>query len=519
MEHSLRKRYVYKLATNMAGFVISMFSAGMVPRGLGPEMYGNFSFLTNFFGEIKGFLDMGVTIGFYNKLSQRQNETTLIAFYFRFIAVSSLLLLGFVLFTHFTPLPGKIWPGQEMKYVYLAAIMTILAWASNGLDNIVDALGLTVYSESLRIAQKVAGVTILAALFLLNNLTLKNYFLYQYFNIILLITMFLLLVGKKRYSLLTNLSLPAGQTKKYAHEFYRFSFPLFIGSCIGLVAGIMDRWLLQRFAGSIQQGFYGLSFNVGTICFIFTSAMTPLLLREYSIAFSQNDKNKIAILFDRYVPMLYSVAAFFSCFIFIQSDAVAYLLGGKKFEAASIPMKIMALYPVHQTYGQLSSSLLITGEKTKLYRNISVAMWLAGLPLTYFLIAPPDKWGIGAGAIGLSIKMVAIQIVAVNIMLFYNTKMIPISFFKYVKLQFVSLAGFFAIGMAVSYSLKLFPWTQSNIILNFILSGFLYTILVLATSSIFPGIFGLRRGDHKFILAKVAAMLQPQRGKDEGLIT
>ena len=179
----------------------------------------------------------------------------------------------------------------------------------------------------------------------------------------------------------------------------------------------------------------------------------------------------------------------------------------------------MALYPVHQTYGQLSSSLLITGEKTKLYRNISVAMWLAGLPLTYFLIAPPDKWGIGAGAIGLSIKMVAIQIVAVNIMLFYNTKMIPISFFKYVKLQFVSLAGFFAIGMAVSYSLKLFPWTQSNIILNFILSGFLYTILVLATSSIFPGIFGLRRGDHKFILAKVAAMLQPQRGKDEGLIT
>jgi len=107
MEHSLRKRYAYKLVTNMAGFAISLLSAGMVPRGLGPEMYGNFSFLTNFFGEIKGFLDMGVTIGFYNKLSQRQTETTLIAFYFRFIAFSSLLLLGFVLFTQLTPLPGS----------------------------------------------------------------------------------------------------------------------------------------------------------------------------------------------------------------------------------------------------------------------------------------------------------------------------------------------------------------------------------------------------------------------------
>ena len=98
-------------------------------------------------------------------------------------------------------------------------------------------------------------------------------------------------------------------------------------------------------------------YQIGSLCFLFTGAMTPLFTRELSIAFSNGDLPRMAELFRRYIPMLYSIAAFFSCFIAVQADKVVYIFGGNKFEGAATAVTIMAFYPLHQTYGQLSGSV------------------------------------------------------------------------------------------------------------------------------------------------------------------
>ena len=84
------------------------------------------------------------------------------------------------------------------------------------------------------------------------------------------------------------------------------------------------------------------------------SGMTSLLTREFAIAFANRDLNQIAILFRRYIPIFYSITAFISCFIAVQADKVVYIIGGKSFSAAAMPVLIMAFYPVAQTYGNLS---------------------------------------------------------------------------------------------------------------------------------------------------------------------
>ena len=78
--------------------------------------------------------------------------------------------------------------------------------------------------------------------------------------------------------------------------------------------------MLQKFAGSVEQGFYGFSYQIGGVCFLFTSAMTPLIIREFSIAFEKHKIQEVARLFN----------------------------------------------------GQLSGSVFIASDKTKLYRDISV---------------------------------------------------------------------------------------------------------------------------------------------------
>ena len=129
---------------------------------------------------------------------------------------------------------------------------------------------------------------------------------------------------------------------------------------------MVDRWLLQVFSGSVQQGLYGLSYQIGAICFLFTGAMTPLITREFSIAYAKQDIPHMAYLFRRYIPLLYGIAAFFSCFIAMQAENVAYIFGGAKFHDAALAIAIMSLYPIHQTYGQLGSSVFYATAQTRL---------------------------------------------------------------------------------------------------------------------------------------------------------
>jgi len=264
-----------------------------------------------------------------------------------------------------------------------------------------------------------------------------------------------------------------------------------------LIAGILDRWMLQKFSGSVEQGFYGLSYQIGIICFLFTSAMTPLITREFSIAFGEKNIREMARLFRRYIPMLYTIAAFFACFIAVEADKVTFIMGGAKFQQATLAVAIMAFYPIHQTYGQLSASVFYATGQTRLIRNINSIFVILGLPVAYFLIAPRNMLGLNAGATGLAIKMITLQFIVVNVQLWYNARLLGLRFWRYFAHQIGSVGillfiAFFArliIGFVLSFS--------GNVFISFASSGILYSILVAGVIILFPPIFGVNRNDIK----------------------
>jgi O-antigen/teichoic acid export membrane protein len=175
-EVSLRKRYSYKLLTNLIGLLIGLVTQAIIPRGLGPKAYGDFSFLSNFFSQVVGFFDMGTSIGFYTKLSQRQKDTGIITFYVGFAIIVSIALFLIVFFAGFTPFAKNLWPDQLMLFVYMAAIWGIFSWFIQILNSMIDAFGLTVPAEMTRIAQKILGLILILGLFFSNQLNLSNFF-------------------------------------------------------------------------------------------------------------------------------------------------------------------------------------------------------------------------------------------------------------------------------------------------------------------------------------------------------
>ena len=505
-EDSLKKRYLYKLSTNFVGLAISMVTQAIIPRGLGPKAYGDFNFLTNFFNQIAGFFDMGTSIGFYTKLSQRQREFGLVSFYLYFTVIVSVAIMGFVVIIHMSQVFPKVWPNQEIQYIYMAAGFAILTWIAQIFNKMVDAYGLTVPGELAQISQKILGVVIILMLFIFHQLNLTHLFYYHYLILFFLCGAFIRVMVYNKYSMKQDWTMTLVKIKGYFREFYHYSHPLFVYALVGLIAGILDRWLLQHYAGSVQQGFFGLSYQIGALCFLFTSAMTPLLLREFSTAFGDNDTKRMALLFRRYVPMLYSIAAYFSCFIAMQANKVIYIFGGDKYKEAVLAVTIMAFFPLFQTYGQLSGSVFYATGQTGLYRNIGVIFMLIGLPVTYFLIAPQEKMGLNAGATGLAIKMVALAFVTINVQLYFNAKYLKLSFIKFLWHQFYSVGCLYgAVQLAIILTEVMIGQGQ---FISFLISGIIYTLIVILLAFAFPPIFKVSREE---ILRLVINKLLPRR--------
>jgi O-antigen/teichoic acid export membrane protein len=503
-EDSLKKRYLFKLLANFVGFVFNIITQAIIPRGLGPKAYGDFGFLSSFFTQFVGFLDMGTSVCFYTKLSGRQRDFVLVRFYGCFVIIVSIITLAFVFIAHNGNLYHVIWPDQRILYIYLAAIWGILMWIVGLLTMMGDAYGLTVATEKARIIQRALGLALILLLFILGQIHLAQFFVYHYVVLLFLAGVFIYIFKIKGYLIHKIWIFPSRQQiTKYFKEFYLYSHPLFLVSVFALVTGIFDRWILQVAGGSLQQGFYTLSYQIGAMCFLFTGAMTPLLLREFSIAHTNNDIRQMAVLFRRYFPALFSISAFFSCFIALQADKVIYIFGGSQYGGAIVAVTIMAFYPIHQTYGQLSASLFYATGQTALYRNIGIIFLLLGLPLTYFLIAPVDKLGLNAGATGLAIKMLLINVIAVNVQLYFNAKQLNLRFWRYLGHQVLSILCLLVLAVLSALGADYLLALRTNLLTNFLIAGLWYSIMVIGLAYFLPAVFGISRDDINLLQARL----------------
>ncbi|MBF0517057.1 MAG: hypothetical protein HQK97_08060 [Nitrospirae bacterium] len=342
-------------------------------------------------------------------------------------------------------------------------------------------------------------------LFISGKLDLQRFFLYNYALLIFVIAAFIFIMRRGGYSLFKKTRLTLNDIRRYAGESYAFGHPLFISGLVGMLASIFDMWLLQVMSGSAEQGFFGLSTQIGAICFLFTGAMTPLLMREFSIVHAEADMQRMKGLFEKYIPLMFSIAAFFSCFVSVNAPKVIGIFGGVEFGAAVGAVTVMAFFPIHQTYGQLVASAYFAMGKTTLYRNIGIIISVVGLPVSCVLIASPKYFGFGAGAFGLAIKMVAINIISVNALLYYIAKPIGISYVRYLWHQVLCIG--FMTAAASAAALISNPLTKDNLIAGVLISGVIYTLATCVLSFFVPFAVGLNKDD----IQKLRMMLKRRK--------
>jgi len=482
MEDSLKKRYSIKLFSNIIGGVIGMIIVAIVPAALGPTMYGQFSYLQQFLSKIIAFLDAGSSTAFFTKLSAKPNRKELVTFYsFYAIFILFFILIFFYLVDVFDYL-NIFFPDINSEYVFLAILFTFFTWATQVIIKISDAYALTVSVEWIKVIHKLFSLFLLLYFVHYVSLNLEYYFYFHFISIGSFIGIILYLFIKKDIISKEIITYTIAW-KKLTTEFISYCSPLVVYSIASLGVGLFDVWLLQKMGGSIETGFYGLAYSIAAMCFLFTSAMTPIITREFSKAFEEENIEKMRTLYKRYIPMLYSIAAYFGVFISIQSENLLAIFTDENFIDAYLVLVIMATYPIHQTYGQLSGSVFYATGDTKTYRNIGLLSMLIGIILSFLLVYLYDF-----GAVGLAWKMVIGQIIAVNIQLFYNAKLLDLDIKYFLLHQIVSLIFFSLMAFIATELVSL-----SSVLTEFLFSGIIYTVLVIIFILIFPQIFALSR--------------------------
>lgn len=501
----LARRYAFKLLANMASVPVYLVMEVILPRSLGPAMYGNYSFATNFFQHLSGFLDMGTSTCFYNALSRRQGETGLVGFY----AGISMLVAAITLIASLCMLVPSVgallMPGVPLWLAPPAALWAFLTWWGRVLRSMNDAVGVTVASEMARTATSLFSAALLALLFAGSYLNIHSLFAQQY--LMLGATACAYWLVTRRHWRVRNQTLRFRLTKEqtcaYRREFFHYSHPLFVQMFLSFLLLTSERWLLQWFDGSAEQGFFALSQKVSMACFLFVSAMTPLVMRELSIAWSNNDREAMGRLLTRFAPLLYATAAYFSCFTLAEGPAMVRIFGGEQFSAAILPVQIMALYPLHQAYGQLAGSVFHATGRTSVLRNIAALECVYGFGAAWFFLAPPQLWGLNLGAVGLALKTVLVQCLTVNLYLWLASRFIPLHFWRNVAHQAWILAFLLLPAYACREATIALGIGEMDSIWRFFVSGVAYSLIALVLCASFPPLLGLSRQDLRELLIRL----------------
>ena len=482
---SLNKRYLFKLSSSFLMIPISMVTAAIIPRMLGPDNYGNFHFLIYTFTQIISFIGSGNNF-FATRLAENLNDYGLKRFYWNFVILSSGLIIICFIIASSIGINNVILPGQNMQYIWMAILLVLGLFFSNIIRLMIDIYGLTIRGEITFILSKILALIILVIIYLSNWHSLSSVFVYNYFIVIFIILGLLRILKKNDISVYPTKKNSPKKTKAYISAFYEYSFPLYTFASVGLFIDYLRRWLLQYFGGSIEQGYFSISNTISSFIIMFSSAIAPLLLREFSISMGKGDFKRISSLFKRFIPMFYSIAAYFSIFIMLQSSKVTMFIGGEEFNNAIIPVAIMALYPIYYTTNNIIYALLFSTRKTKLYRNIGVTIKVIGLPFTFFLLAPKKYFGLDSGATGFAIGMLLFTFLSYNIYLWFSTRYLQISFRNLFLHQFFSTSLFAIVGfLSINVSNILFD----GLILSFVISGIIYTTCTVALIYFFPKLF------------------------------
>lgn len=522
---SIRKRFFFSAGANAGRALISLAVGMLVARGLGPADYGNLSYLLGSFWAIRALLDLGSSSAFYTFIAQRGRSYHYYAAYFAWLAFQFLFSLALVALILPAELIAQFWLGLERELILLALLATFLQ----------NQVWLTVVQmhESVRqtIRIQMAGVLIvlvhmvLVAAMLLGDWLSVRAVLWAIVGEYFVAAAWLSVTLRKSYA--------ASETEPVAEEhkaddfrtvlaaYVRYCRPMAVIAVFSFAYEFAVRWLLQRYGGASQQGFYQVAAQLSAISLLASVSILNIFWKEIAEANERGARERVAGLYRKTTQSLVFLAALVSCFFAPWAEMLVDVLLGSAYHAAWPVLMLMLFYPIHQAVGQINATLFMATGQNSVYMKITVAGLLVSIPVSYALIAPATESGgigLGLGAMGLAVSTVGLNF------LFVNVQSWVISRYYGIAVQWIEQLGTILLLLLIAYVCKFLALELQALVLpsfdfsgrlpmiiGMLVAGMAYLAASFALVIRLPKLMGMQREELNGYLAKLAGVLRRGR--------
>jgi O-antigen/teichoic acid export membrane protein len=503
-KNNIKPRFAISVVGNAIKGIL-VFSTGLImARGLGPEDYGNFSFLLASFMAILPLVDMGSSNAFYTFLSQKPRGLIFICSYVCWQITQFLVTCLIILVLLPSEWMAKIWANQSKEWIFLAFIavfMKINAWQT--MVHIGESMRLTAKVQYMSTLISLIDLTLISVFWWLDYLSVSFIFKLIFIEYVLAIVLACMIIPIQKFE--GEKLWDVGLLRQYRN----YCIPLMAQSWLAFIYIFYDRWLLQHFSGPEEQAFFSIGFQFASVSLLATVSMLRIYWKEISEAHENLNLERIQYLYKRVSKFLYMVSAVFSGFIIPWSDKVVEVLLGPSYNEAIPVLAIMLLFPVHQSLGQVLGTSLLATENTKARLILSCVITSINLPVTYFVLAPAGAWipGFELGSVGVSVKMVFLNIFGTNLMAWWIA-----SHYKFKMewaFQIVGLVGTLALsGMAYMFASWLDAYFFHSLFLKLVVHFTLYVIFIIGFIWNMPWVAGSTQEEIKRVAQSLLELIK-----------
>jgi O-antigen/teichoic acid export membrane protein len=413
MSNSISTRFAFSFIYNGLRAILTLSVGILIARTIGPDEYGRYQFLLGSFIAFCEVLNLGTSQAYFTFLSENRKERRFFKYYFYWQTFQYVLPLVIIAFILSDELLHLLWQGESRGTILVAFSATFLiqrGWYT--VVSIGESERKTKVIQAINTAVSFVYLTVIIGMIWLNIITVMNIF------ILIIVQYSISIIFTYRMFVHAYVFDAAERPKSYyVKKFWTYCSPLIVVSVITFIYQYSDKWLLQRYAGSTEQGYYGIAAKFATISLLATTSILNIFWKEIAEAYSRHNYDMVNRIYTNTTAYLFFIGSVISLFMVPWSKEIIAISLGESYSGAQLPLLIMLFYPIHQSIGQINGSVFLATKMTKLSMLLSSSFMIVSIPITFIRIAPSNVIAVGKsfGSVGLAIKMVSIQIIAVNV--------------------------------------------------------------------------------------------------------